>query len=207
MTATNLSNMFALLSVGFAAPTLERAALLTDSTFVQDVCNTWQALDLPPEVVADFAEELQAYQGKEAEDVMHEIRREYTRLFMLDRLIENTEGAWRKKAAGQTQVFYMINDIAMEVQDFMHSCGVVRPAGYNESVDRIDNEWQFCSILATDPEYLSEQDVNAEEKLEQFVDEHIKSWVPGMSKQLKEESRIPYYRALATLQTALVEAL
>lgn len=207
MTATSLSNLFSLLSIGFAAPTIERAVIVADGTFARDVCSTAEALGLPAEAVSDFAAEMQAYEGRNAEEVMHEIRREYTRLFMLDRLIENTEGAWRKKAAGQTQVFYMINDIAMEVQDFMHSCGVVRPAGYNESVDRIDNEWQFCSILATNPEYLSEQNISAEEKLEQFVDEHIKAWVPGMCTQLKEESRIPYYRALAILQAALVEAL
>lgn len=207
MTATSLSNLFSLLSIGFAAPTIERAVIVADGTFARDVCSTAEALGLPVEVVSDFAAEMQAYEGRNAEEVMHEIRREYTRLFMLDRLIENTEGAWRKKAAGQTQVFYMINDIAMEVQDYMHSCGVVRPAGYNESVDRIDNEWQFCSMLASDPEYLGEQNISAEEKLEQFVDEHIALWVPGMSVQLKEESRIPYYRALASLQMALVEAL
>lgn len=207
MTATNLSNMFSLLSVGFAAPTLERAAIVTDGTFVQDVCTTWEALGLSAEAAEAFASEMECYVGRDTEEVMHEIRQEYTRLFMLDRIVENTEGAWRKKEAGHTNVFYMINDIAMEVQDFMRFCGVVRPAGYNESVDRVDNEWQFCSILATAPDYLAEQDINAEEKLEQFIDEHIKLWVPGMSKQIQEESRIPYYRSLAVLQAALVEAL
>lgn len=207
MTTTNLSNMFSLLSIGFAAPTPERAAIMTDGTFVQDVCATWEALELPAEAAEIFATEMESYRGGDSEEVMHEIRREYTRLFMLDRLIEDTEGAWRKKAEGQETVFYMINDIAQEVQEYMRVCGVIRPAGYNESVDRIDNEWQFCSILATDPEYLAEQGLSAEEKLEEFVDAHIKVWVPGFSAQLQEESRIPYYRALAGLQAALVEAL
>ena len=110
MTATSLSNLFSLLSIGFAAPTIERAVIVADGTFARDVCSTAEALGLPAEVVSDFATEMQAYEGRNAEEVMHEIRREYTRLFMLDRLIENTEGAWRKKAAGQTQVFYMITD-------------------------------------------------------------------------------------------------
>lgn len=207
MTVTNLSNMFKLFSVGFAAPTTERAAIMTDGTFVQDVRATWEALGLSKEKVDEFAAEIGGYLGRNSDEVMHEIRREYTRLFMLDRLIEDTEGAWRKRAAGHSNVLYMVNDISMEVQDFMRFCGVVRPAGYNESVDRIDNEWQFCSILATDPEYLAEQGISAEEKLEQFIDEHIKLWVPGFSKQVQEESRIPYYYALANLQAAFVEAL
>lgn len=205
--ATNLSNMFSLLSVGFAVPTIERARLMTDGTFAREVGETWRALELDEADAAAFAEAMAVYEGRDAEEVLHEIRREYTRLFLVDHLIEHTEGPWRKKANGQETVFYMINDLSTAVQDFMRSCGVVRPAGYNDSVDMIDNEWYFCSILADDPAYLVEHGLSAEEKLTEFVDEHVRQWVPGFSDQVIEQSRIPYYRALAQLQKKLVEAL
>lgn len=205
--ATHLSNLFSLLSVGFAAPTIERARLLTDGTYVRDVRGTWEALGLPAAEVDALAEAVAPYEGRDAEEVLHEIRREYTRLFLVNHLIENTEGPWRKKAAGADNVFYMINSISTEVQDFMRSCGVVRPAGYNDSVDMIDNEWYFCSILADDPAYLAEQGVSAEDKLTAFTDEHLRQWVPGFSEQVAAETRVPYYRALANLQAKLVEAL
>ncbi len=205
MPVTNLSNMFSLLSVAFAAPTIDRARLFTEGAFADDVRSTWKALELPDRPVETFCYALDEYRGRGGEDVLHEIRREYTRLFMLDRLVENAEGAWRKKQSGATNVFYMINDIAMDVQDFMRFCGVVRPEGYNDSVDLIDNEWQFCSILATDPHYLPEKGIDAQEKLNQFVDEHIKKWVPGFSDDILRESRCPYYRAVAALQAAFIE--
>lgn len=205
--ATNLSNMFSMLSVGFAAPTIERAQLMTDGTFAREVGETWRALELDEADAAAFAETMAAYEGRDAEEVLHEIRCEYTRLFLVDHLIEHTEGPWRKKAKGQDTVFYMINDLSTAVQDFMRTCGVVRPAGYNDSVDMIDNEWYFCSILAENPAYLAEHGLSAEEKLTEFVDEHVRQWVPGFSDQVIEQSRIPYYRALASLQKKLVEAL
>lgn len=204
---THLSNMFSLLSVGFAAPTIERARLMSDGTFAREVCETWAALGLPASEADAFARDMEAYRGRDAQEVLHEVRREYTRLFMVDRLVENTEGAWRKRAAGHENVFYMINDISTAVQDFMRTCGVVRPAGYNDSVDLIDNEWYFCSILADDPAYLAESGLSAEEKLVEFTSEHLRAWVPGFSEQVIEQTRIPYYRALAALQRALVDEL
>lgn len=204
---TYLSNMFSLLSVGFAAPTIERAQLMVDGTFVREVGETWEALGLPVADAEAFAAEMAVYEGRDPEEVLHEIRREYTRLFMLDRVVEITEGPFRKKAAGHEAVLYMVNDISMGIQDFMRTCGVVRPAGYNDSVDLIDNEWYFCSILADDPAYLAEKGLSAEEQLTTFIDEHVRQWVPAFSEQVIEQSRIPYYRALARLQAQLVEAL
>ncbi|WP_165043964.1 molecular chaperone [Adlercreutzia sp. ZJ138] len=207
MPVTNLSNMFSLLSVAFAAPTVERARLVAEGTLASDVAHTWRALDLPEEPLSAFLDELEEYRGRDEQDVLHEIRQEYTRLFLIDHLVENTEGAWRKKAQGQETVFYMINDISTGVQDFMRFCGVVRPKGYNDSVDLIDNEWQFCSMLATDPAYLAEKGMSAEEKLAQFIDEHVRVWVPGFSDDVARETRCAYYRAFAALQKKLVEAL
>lgn len=207
MAITHLSNMFSLLSVAFAAPTMERARLVTNGTLVEEVVRTWKALGLPDDDATEFANALAEYRGRDAEEVMHEIRREYTRLFMLDRLVENTEGVWRKRAEGSETAFYMINDISMGIQDFMRYCGVVRPAGYNDSVDLIDNEWYFCSILAQDPPYLAEAGLDAEELLNRFLDEHIKQWVGDFGELLARETRIPYYRALAVLQGEFVKAL
>lgn len=207
MPVTNLSNLFSLFSVALADPTIERARLVTEGTLADDVEATWEALELPAAPVQEFRRALDEYRGRDDEEVLHEIRQEYTRLFMLKRLVENTEGVWRKKRDGQAQAFYMINDIAMGVQDFMRFCGVVRPEGYNDSVDRIDNEWQFCSVLATDPPYLAEKGISAEEKLDQFLDEHMKVWVPGFTDDLLRETRCPYYRAVGALQRTFIEAL
>lgn len=205
--ATHLSNMFSLLSVGFAPPTIERARLVTSGTFAREVAETWEALGLDKAEADAFTRAFAVYEGRDDEEVLHEIRQEYTRLFLVNHLIENTEGPWRKKDSGARNVFYMINSISTEIQDFMKMCGVVRPAGYNDSVDLIDNEWYFASILADDPAYLAEQGISAEERLTDFVENHLKLWIPGFSAQVKEESRIPYYRALADIQARLVEAL
>lgn len=208
MATTHLSNIFALFSVAFAAPTIERSALVTEGTLAADFRTTWEALELPQQPIDDFCAALEGYKGRGTEEVLHEIRREFTRLFMLEgRLVENCEGVWRKRAetSKETQIFYMINDYSMAIQDYMRECGVIRPAGYNDCIDRIDNEWNFLEILATHPAICDELGFDPLDRIDQFMDEHMKLWVPQFSAKLAEITTCDYYRAIANLQAEFMK--
>ena len=202
---THLANMFKLFSVAFAGPTAERTELITNGVLAADFKSTWEALELPQQPLDDFCALMKDYEGRDNQEALHEIRCDFTRLFMLDRQCENCESVFRKKSEGKIEVFYMVNDMAMAIQDYMQECGVIRPQGYNEPVDRIDNEWEFCWRLAEGTELLSEQGIDPIDRLDSFMDEHMKVWVPDFSEKLAQVAQCNYYRALALLQAAFIK--
>ena len=91
MAQTALGNMFRLLSTAFQPPTERLAGLVASGTLARDIAATWGGLDLPDDDAAAFADALsQAYGNRDANTVLHELRRENTRLFLGDRpLVEN----------------------------------------------------------------------------------------------------------------------
>ena len=73
--------------------------------------------------------------------MLHELRRENTRLFLGDRpLVENSEGPWRKRAEGKQGAALMVNSYSVEIADFMRSCGIERKPGYNDCIDYVEND-------------------------------------------------------------------
>lgn len=204
--ASHLGNMFTLFSVAFSGPTRERTQVIVDGLLAEDFKATWEALELPQQPIDDFCAVMDTYKGRDMEEVLHEIRVDYTRLFMVDRECESCESVFVKKEfEGKIEVFYMVNDMAMAIQDFMSDCGIMRPAGYNEPVDRIDNEWEFCSWLTKGTEKMAEQGVDPIDRLDQFMDEHMKKWVPAFSEKLEQVARCDFYRALAKLQAEFIK--
>ena len=206
---TALGNMLRLLSTAFQPPTKQLAGLVTSGAIGRDVASTWVALGLPTEACAAFEESLaRAYRGRDTDEVLHGLRRESTRLFLGDRpLVENSEGPWRKKAENKQGVALMVNSYSIEVADFMRSCGVERKPGYNDCIDYVENEFEFAAFLADKPEFLAEQGRDTLELLEEFVERHLKLWLPGFCSEVAAATREPYYRELCKLTGALVAEL
>ena len=202
MAQTALGNMFRLLSTAFQPPSERLAGLVTSGALARDVAATWHELDLPGDDAVAFAAALsQGYAGRAADDALHELRRENTRLFLGDRpLVENSEGPWRKRAEGKRGAALMVNSYSVEVADFMRSCGVERKAGYNDCIDYVENEFEFAAML-------TERGEDALEQLEGFIAEHLKIWLPGFCNDVIAQTRTPYYRALCELTGKLVDEL
>jgi len=202
---TLLGTMFRLFSVAYQPPTRELAELVVNGALARDVCGVWEALELDAASCEAFGAGLAGYAGRDAEDVLHELRRENTRLFLGKRpLVENSEGPWRKKKQGSEVVALMVNSYSTEVADFMRYCGVVKAQGYNDCVDYIENECDFAGFLADQPAYLAEHGMDATELLERFIDEHMKLWVDGFCADVLAETECPYYRAVCTLMRAFM---
>lgn len=209
MAQTALGNMFRLLSTAFQPPTERLAGLVTSGALARDIAATWGALDLPDDDAAAFADALsQAYGNRDANTVLHELRRENTRLFLGDRpLVENSEGPWRKRAEGKRGAALMVNSYSVEVADFMRSCGIERRLGYNDCIDYIENEFEFAALLAESPTYLAEQGKDALGLLEEFIAGHLKIWLPGFCGDVIAQTKTPYYWALCELTGRLVDKL
>ena len=202
---TPLGTMFQLFSVAFQPPTCELAELLVNGTLAHDVQVTWEALGLDSLAVEKFCMGLGEYVGRDAGDVLHELRRENTRLFLGKfPLVENSEGPWRKKRQGCEEVALMVNSYSTEVADFMRYCGVVKAAGYNDCVDYIENECDFAGFLANRPAYLAEHGMDALELLDRFIDEHMKLWVDGFCADVIAASECAYYQTVCGLMRAFM---
>ena len=197
---TLLGTMFRLFSVAFQPPTRELVELVANGALARDVRATWEALELDSAAADAFCAALAGFEGRDAEGLLHEMRREDTRLFLGERpLVDKSEGPWRKKKQGSEIVALMVNSYSTEVADFMRYCGVVKAKGYNDCVDYVENECDFAGFLADQPAYLAEHGMDALELLERFIDEHMKLWADGFCVDVLAATDHPYYRAVCEL--------
>lgn len=208
MAHTHLGNMFRLFSVAFQPASTHQAELVTSGMLQSDMRTTWEALELASDAIDRLEEGLSVYRGRDAGDVMREVRREETRLFLNQNPpVANSEGVWRKKAEGYQFVSYMINSYSLEVEEFMRQCGVVKSKGKNEPVDYVHAECEFAGMLADGPDYLVRLDKDPLALLDEFAQSHLKAWLPGFCEDVQRETRIPYFAEVARLLAVFVEEL
>ena len=202
--ATHLGNMFKLFSIAFTPVTEQSVKVIVEGTMADDVASTWKALDMPSEPLEAYLAAMEQYRGRDAEEVLHELRIDWAHMYLGDRpRVTNTEGLWRFRAEGRDSV-RMINRYTNEVADFMRECGVKRQPKYNDCIDYIENECDFAAFLANGPEYLAEMGRDNIEILGNFMDDHMLKWAPGFCADVQRESTTPYYQALAALMQAFL---
>ena len=203
---TYLQNAFELFALALQPPKREWMQAITTGELTRQMVEAWTELELPEESAKAFADQMAEYEGRDADELLHELAVDATRLHYGDgQLVRNTEGLWRLNDEGREGVF-IINRYAREVSDFMHAAGVVRAGSYNDSMDSIENECYFMSILASSPQYLIDAGKDPQQIFDQFMDEHMKLWVPGFCDQVCEHTKLVYYKAVCTLLKEFVEA-
>lgn len=84
---------------------------------------------------------------------------------------------------------------------------MVRKGKYNDCIDYLSNEFDFCGYLADGGTLSVSADIDAAERLQAFVDEHLCAWVPGFCVEVEAESAEPFYRGLAVLTGEFARAL
>lgn len=206
MQKTPLSNLFMLFAAANECPTPDTVKIYTEGLLKRDFETVWSALELPAEPLREFCDALDCYIGMDGSRVLSELRKEYTRLFLTeDRLVMNCQGPWQSKKEGKAKVLFMVNPYSTEISDFMRYCGVVRSRGYNDSMDMVENEWRFCSILADGPHELAGKGIDPLAKLDEFIDRYMKDWIPEYADDVTAATRIPYFAALAKIQVVFLD--
>lgn len=207
MPETNLSTLFKLFSIAFSPPTSAQVETISAGLFQNDIKSIWEATELPQDKIDTFSNALRPYVGVDGEELLHELRREFTRLFLGDQpLIANSEGMWRMKAEGRRAVL-IINTYSLEVADFMRQCGVVKAEGYNDCVDYIETECDFAAFLASEPDHLIDLEKDPASLLDEFLDKHLLVWAPGFCTEVATTSCVVYYQALSVLLSAFLDEL
>ena len=114
------------------------------------------------------------------------------------------------------QPLLFVNKHAMDVEHFYKSCGIKGAEGTNDPLDHIGSECEFMEFLASLAAGAERpQGVPADEALpggspaaayDAFKAEHIDTWVPRFSAKMLQESRTPFFRAVAMLLSAWLES-
>ena len=161
------------------------------------------ALGLPE----GWGEGLAGYEGRDAGELLHALRAEATRLFVgaPEPAVSPYEGVWRAADDG-VQALLFVNPHSMEVERFMKSCGVGRPEGTNEPLDRADAELELLQYLCMLEAGIAEAPEGARAPgggwagaHARFLEEHVLAWMPRFAERVAEESREPFYRAAGEL--------
>lgn len=202
-----VSILFRLFAVAFRPPAIGAwADSIVSGSLCNDMTAAWAALELPEGPLAEFCAKLDVYAGRDAEEVLHELRREETRLFIgEDPLVENAEGTYLQRKHGVRHPVRMIGQHSVAVADFMKSCGVTRQERYNDCIDYLENECDFCGYLATEPQYLIDLGVDPLGKLDEFAHNHMLLWVPSFCAEVVSETKAPYYAGIALLMGAFIQ--
>ncbi len=160
-------------------------------------------------------------EGEIAGDVQalkHVLRNEATYLFIgaPKAAVSPYEGIWRSVDDG-VQGLLFVNPHTMDAERFMKSCGLGQPEGSNEPLDHVATELEFLQYLAmleagmvAPPEGApAAGDLpggSAAAAYAQFAEEHVQVWMPRFAEATEAQSRIPFYRAAASLLATFLRA-
>ena len=142
------------------------------------------------------------------------LRPEATRLFVgaPEPAVSPYEGVWRAVDDG-VQPLLFVNPHSMDVERFMRACGLGRPEGTNDPLDRVDAECELLEHLAlrvagAEPPEGAPADADLpggspEAAYDEFLQEHARVWLPRFAKRVAKEAREPLYRDAAAYLGAM----
>ena len=205
-----LATAYELLAFSFRYPGPELAEAVASGEWAGAASEVAGALGLA--LPQGWDEGLDGYAGRDPEGLLHALRAEATRLFVgaPGPAVSPYEGVWRAADDG-VQALLFVNPHSMEVERFMRSCGLGRPAGTNEPLDRVDAELELLQCLSMLECGMAEAPGGAEPPLGswaaargRFLEGHARTWMPRFAEAAAAESREPLYRAAAQLLGALL---
>lgn len=209
-----------LLALSFAYPGEELAGAVVSGEWAEAGRELAEELGLAlPEGWGDdlAGDDVAGSGAADAEGALHALRVEATRLLVgaPEPAVSPYEGVWRACDDG-VQPLLFVNPHSMAVERFMRACGLGRPEGTNEPLDRVDTECELLEHLALraagadfaeslpDPSELPEG--SPEASYGAFLDEHARTWMPRFAVDAAAEARLPFYRAAAQLLGALIDS-
>ena len=148
--------------------------------------------------------------------LLRSLRVEATRLFVgaPEPAVSPYEGVARALAEGARPLLF-VNPRSMDVERFVRSCGLGRPAGANEPLDHVAAECEFLSYLASlaagapapagAPCGAALPGGSPQAAYAAFLDSHARRWMPAFAAAVRAEARAPFYGAAARLLAAVVE--
>lgn len=196
---------FELLSLMFLLPDAKLAEALASGEFAAACDEVAAALVEPSDQVADVSSGMfSGYAGREAEGVLHEVRAEYTRLFVGEKLPAITPfvGVWAAQQQGQDALLF-VSKQSLEIERLMHRCGVAKDIAGGQSNDPLDHFGTMCEfakyldLVAAGAVSVPEGFEVTAQDAETFMEEHFRPYASWLVGALREHARRPFYEDAA----------
>lgn len=205
----NKAALYEVLSLGFLFTSKDLAQALARGEYAEALDEIAGLNGLDTEAVHIARTELTSYTGEDADELFHELRAEYTYLFIgsPDPGVSPFAGIWYTEEIGVEPLMF-VNKESMAVERFMRSCDVGQPEGINEPLDHIGSELEFLQYLCLlragvlKPSGIIEFPEGA---YEEFYRTHFSAFSKKFAHRTVEKSRIPFFRAVARILQALPE--
>ena len=169
-----------------------------DSTFLQRF-----KLPMVKSLLKDLGWKLELdFKKKSDEEILEELAIEYTRLFLgPGQHISPHESVHNIREDGDYGKLW--GQSTVEVKRFIETAGLKFTEGFTGIPDHIGVELEFLRHIADKESEAIEkgnfQDVLSCLKLsEQFISEHLLTWIESFTKQVIEQAELPFYRSAAT---------
>ncbi len=150
---------------------------------------------------------LNCYQQQDKDEVFHNLRKEYTRVYIgvRDPIIYPFAGAWDAVEKGQKPLLF-VGKKSMAIERFMRKCGVVQAEGTNEPLDHVGSMLEFLMYL----NMVSVGQISAPEGIEipssayeDFYSEHFIGFAQKFAAATIEQSGEEFFKVGALVLNAL----
>jgi TorA maturation chaperone TorD len=215
------ASAYELLSLAFLTPVEPTAEALVAGEFADSCKEVFSGIGFDTKdgkafdsATTSAIEALRSYEGQDAEEIFHEVRREYTRLFLpvgtRDSLVTPFVGIWRAQERGQKGVLF-IGAESIAIEHFLRRCGVAKDIKAGQTNDPVDHIGTICEFLS----YLCLVEAEAvkpadsanvqDDDYETFLCEHFRGYALWFADSLCELSTNTFYESMAQLLIALVQ--
>jgi TorA maturation chaperone TorD len=213
----NRATLCELLALGFMLPTPELAEAVTSGEFAEALEDVGAANALDEALWGQAAQMLRAaaaaanYQDKDSNTLFHELRIEYTHLFVgaPEPAVSPFAGVWWAKAHGVEPLLF-VNTRSMDIERFMRRCGIGQSEGTNEPLDHIATMLEFlqyAALVNAGVVAWAEGADAPEDVSEAFVRDFMADWVEQFAETVQCAARLPFYQALGLALKAFLSAV
>jgi TorA maturation chaperone TorD len=147
---------------------------------------------------AEFTKSRQYCASQNTEDLLHELRREYTRLFIKtskDPEVAIYEALFIAKHKGSgSQPLMFVNPEAIELSAIYKRVGIVRNRDFNYSEDHFAFQFIFLSKLHQILGLVEEHQEDFSQLLEEYHEKHFDRWSVDFFAECEKASLIETYR-------------
>lgn len=202
---------FELLSLMFLLPDGKLAEALASGGFTA-ACSEVSAM-LSGHVAEGSQELFSCYAGRDADEILHEVRAEYTRLFVGEKLpiITPFAGVWAAQQQGQDGLLF-VSKQSLEIERLMHRCGVAKDLPSGQANDPLDHFGTMCEfakylqLVSAGAVAVPEGFEVADGDFTEFMTDYFRPYATWLVDALREQARRPFYEDAAGFLSIVLTA-
>lgn len=209
------SNVFGLLTFAFFDPTPDFVDRLIDQSFVSELNAYFKDLIARQPSLIHALDPLKEYSSNladsEPDELLHELKREYARLFIgpAKMIVPPYETFYGSNYQGKDTLL-MVNRAAISVENAYRDSGLIMSKDLREPPDHFATEIEFLYYLARQESDAWSDGNNAgakkwRRKQLAFLDGHLAKWGCEFCQAVEAKSTHAFYRAIAHFGEAFIQ--